>query len=158
MYLLVCFWQTMIFQHQSLRRPTSHCLKEPRRTIRHESKVSYLMYFDILSCYDVPMPNCSSFISALLCFKSFQTKTIVDFFLLCENKTSGYLLYMCVWEFGSITTRKVFMEEISLFMSIYRALSRTRTLYYGKRGVTWFYWYQSHYFNSAPYKDNWVHI
>ena len=39
---------------------------------------------------------------------------------------------------------KVFMEEISLFVSICWPLLRSRTLYFGKQGVTWFCWYQSH--------------
>jgi len=54
-HLLVCFWRTLIFYRQSLRRPTSRCSKEPKKITRRESDVSYLMYFDILSCYDVPM-------------------------------------------------------------------------------------------------------
>ena len=56
-YLLVRFWRILIFQHQSLRRPTSHCSKEPKETTRRESKVSCLMYFGILSCYDDSMPK-----------------------------------------------------------------------------------------------------
>ena len=43
-------------------------------------------------------------------------------------------IYMCYP--GRYLQLKVFMEEISLFVSICWPSSRTRTLYFGKRGVT----------------------
>ena len=51
------------------------------------------------------------------------------------------------------------MEEISLFMSICWPSSRTHIPHFGKRGVTWFCWYQSQvsymsYIQSGHIYDN----
>ena len=56
------------------------------------SFLSYVFwYFVLLWCPDAKI--ISSFISTLLCFKSYiQTKTIIDVYLLCENETSGCLM------------------------------------------------------------------
>ena len=64
--------------------------------------------------------NCIFFISVLLYFQScIQTKTIVDECLLCEMK---YLVVFCIYvceKLVPLLQRKTFMEEISLFLSIY---------------------------------------
>ena len=103
-HLLVRFWQTLIFQHHSLKRLTSYCSKEPRKTIRHESKIPCLLYFGICLVMKTRCQNCIFYISALFCSLScIQTKTIVNECLLCEMK---YLVVFCrcVREFGSFTT------------------------------------------------------
>ena len=82
----------------------SHCLKEPRKITRRESDVSYLMYFGILSCYDIPMPKLYLLLF-LFCYVSKscnQTKTIIDVCLLCEMKLL-VVFCICVREFGSFT-------------------------------------------------------
>ena len=118
-HLLVHFWWTLIFQHQSLRRLISHCSKEPRKTTRCEYEVSYLLYiwhFVLLWWPNVKI--ISSFSSALLYFQScIQTKTIVDVCLLCEIKYLLSFLYVCE-NLAQLLQRKIFTEEISLFVSI----------------------------------------
>ena len=66
----------------------------------------------------------------------------------------AYVCYpACYWQ------PKVLTEEISLFVSICWPSSRTCILYFGKRGVTWFSWYQSQvsympYMQSGHIYDN----
>ena len=99
------------------------------------SFLSYVFWhFVLLCCPDAKI--LSTFISGLLYFQScIQTKTIVDVYLLCENEIYGYrFVYVCE-NLAPLLQRKVFTEEISLFVSIYWPSSRTRILYFEKRGV-----------------------
>ena len=118
MHLLVCFWWTLIFQHQSLRRLTSHCSKKLRKTIRREFEflIFVFWHFVLLWCLDAKIV--SAFVSVLLCFKSCMlTKTIVDVYLLCEMKLP-VVCFVCVREnLTLLLHRKVFTGEISLFVS-----------------------------------------
>ena len=110
---------------------------EPRKITRRESEVFYLMYFGILSRYDVPMPKLYLLLF-LLCYvlNLVSRQRLLQMYVFCVKMKLLVIFCICVREFGSITTAKVFTEEISLFVSIRWPSSRTCIPYFGKRSVT----------------------
>ena len=68
-HLLVHFWRTLIFQHKSFRRLTSHWSTELKKITKCQSDISCLIYSGILSCYDISMPKLYLLLF-LLCYVS----------------------------------------------------------------------------------------
>jgi len=81
-------WHGFVGIRARLRRLMSHCSKEPRKITRRESDVSCLMYFGILSYYDVPMPKLYLLLF-LLCYISN---------LIPDTDYCRYISFMSKWK------------------------------------------------------------
>ena len=130
----MCALAGPLFQHQSLRRQTSHCSKEPRKITRRESDVSCLMYFDIFFFLVMMLrcQNCIFFYFYLVMFLIlYPDKDYCRCLSFMWNETSGCLFVYVCENLAPLLQRKVFTKEISLFVSLCWPSSRTRTPYFG---------------------------